>query len=108
MAGSENSDLIADYVRPQWTGKPLVYSDGRPDEEWAECPSCLTFHHARSESCNGKREPWPAQCEAALGEIRCHRPGNHLGPHQALSKALSVEWAELIDGAVAPDEPPQK
>lgn len=81
------------YVRPGWTGKPCRYSDGTEDIEWSECPSCLGFHAASNLSCNGKREPCDQQCEAFIGEIRCHRPANHLGEHQAKSSLMRVAWS---------------
>jgi hypothetical protein len=86
---------VTPYVRPGWTGKPLRYSDGKLNHEWAQCPSCLTFHATTFESCNGKREPCDHQCEAHIGEVRCHRPANHLGEHQAKSAELSVQWMSL-------------
>lgn len=93
------------YVRPQWTGKPAHYSDGTDDYEFSECPSCLAFHHANNKSCNGKREPCDSQCEAALGEIRCHRPANHTAEHQALSSVMRVAWSVLsADESRAPDD----
>lgn len=84
------------YVRPGWTGAALKYSDGKEDLDWSQCPSCLGYHHANSLSCNGKREPCDQQCDAVLGETRCHRPANHLGVHEAKSTLLRVEW-ELLD-----------
>lgn len=83
------------YARPQWTGRPLVYSDGQVDEELAECPSCLAFHHRKSRACNGKREFTDSRCLATLAEIRCDRPTNHLGPHETRSESLRVEWERL-------------
>lgn len=77
------------YVRPGWTGRPAHYSDGTDDFEFSECPSCLAFHAASNVGCNGKREPCDHQCEAVLGEIRCHRPANHIG-EDALKLALRV------------------
>lgn len=88
-----NTTHDAAYVRPQWTGRPARYTDGTEDHEFAQCPSCLGFHAASNLSCNGKREPCDSQCEAALGEIRCHRPANHIGAHQALGGGLRVEWS---------------
>lgn len=86
------------YVRPRWTGRPLTYSDGKQDFAWSECPSCLGFHHARSKSCNGKREFSDHQCEQVMGEIQCHRPSNHLGAHEAKGDGFRVEWERQIDG----------
>lgn len=80
------------YLRPGWTGGALRYSDGREDADWSQCPSCLSYHHANSLSCNGKREPCAEQCAAVLGEIRCHRPANHIAEHQAESEVMRVEW----------------
>lgn len=99
---ARDADPVRPYRRPQWTGRPMVFSDGSPDYEFSQCPSCLAFHHERSKSCNGKREPWPIQCAAALGEVQCQRPGNHLGPHEAESESMRMEWEPKgthIDGS---------
>ncbi len=95
--GAVHADSVAlmmagAYVRPGWTGKPYSGGVGDAAAENSECPSCLTFHHASYLSCNGKREPCDRQCEAVLGEIRCHRPANHLGEHQAKGSGLRVDW----------------
>lgn len=81
------------YRRPQWTGAPLVYSDGQVDEEFAECPSCLSFHAASNLACNGKREPCSERCTHELpGRLRCDRPANHLGEHDAIVEGCRVTW----------------
>jgi hypothetical protein len=91
---ADSTDSVK-YVRPGWTGAPLRYSDGREDAEWSQCPSCLGNHAASNLSCNGKREPCDRQCAASIGEVQCHRPANHIGPHQARSLVLRIEWEAL-------------
>lgn len=88
------------YVRPQYTGRVPTFCDDPLDNlEWAECPSCLSQHHVNNKSCNGKREQCDSQCEAAIGEIRCQRPANHLGEHDARSEVMHVEWRVKGDDA---------
>lgn len=88
------------YVRRQWSGKvPDWHSDPDDNDAWAECPSCLSQHHANLLSCNGKREPCDRQCDVRLGEIRCERPANHMGAHDAVSELLRVAWTVFGDEA---------
>ena len=83
------------YIRAGFTGKPLRYTDGREDPEWSQCPCCLSYHHASSNSCAGKRDATYIRCDAVMGEVQCERMLDHMGAHQAESRALRMEWEFL-------------
>ena len=81
---------------PGFTGKPLFFSDGKPDYSFSECPSCLGFHAVSNISCNGKRMFTNGRCLNILAKsIQCDRPRWHLGEHLCKYDGCRIQWRQF-------------